>query len=42
MAGLIRVGVVGLGQWGQHHVRIYHHLPDVVLAAVVDLSLIHI
>jgi len=38
MAGLIRVGVVGLGQWGQHHVRIYHHLPDVVLAAVVDTA----
>jgi predicted dehydrogenase len=37
MARLIRVGVVGLGQWGQHHVRIYHHLPDVALAGVVDL-----
>ena len=32
----IRVGVVGLGQWGQHHVRIYHHLPDVALVGVVD------
>jgi predicted dehydrogenase len=38
MGRQIRVGVVGLGQWGQHHVRIYHHLPDVVLAGVVDTS----
>jgi predicted dehydrogenase len=38
MARLVRVGVVGLGQWGQHHVRIYHHLPDVKLAGVVDTS----
>jgi predicted dehydrogenase len=38
MARLVRVGVVGLGQWGQHHARIYHHLPDVALAAVVDMS----
>ena len=36
MARPIRVGVVGLGQWGQHHVRVYHHLPDVTLAGVVD------
>jgi predicted dehydrogenase len=34
----IRVGVVGLGQWGQHHVRIYHHLPDVELVGVVDTA----
>ncbi len=32
----IRVGVVGLGQWGQHHVRIYHHLPGVTLAGIAD------
>ena len=38
MARLIRVGVVGLGQWGQHHVRVYHHLPGVHLAGVVDTS----
>ncbi|HYM90845.1 MAG TPA: Gfo/Idh/MocA family oxidoreductase [bacterium] len=38
MARLIRVGVVGLGQWGQHHVRVYHHLPGVLLAGVVDTS----
>jgi predicted dehydrogenase len=36
MGKQIRVGVVGLGQWGQHHVRIYHHLPDVSLVGVVD------
>ena len=38
MARLIRVGVVGLGRWGQHHVRVYHHLPGVHLAGVVDTS----
>ena len=38
MARLVRVGVVGLGQWGQHHVRVYHHLPDVTVAGVVDTS----
>ena len=36
MSSQIRVGVVGLGQWGQHHVRIYHHLPGVTLVGVVD------
>jgi predicted dehydrogenase len=35
----IRVGVVGLGKWGRHHVRIYHQLPDAVLAAVVSPDL---
>jgi predicted dehydrogenase len=38
MARLVRVGVVGLGQWGRHHVRVYHHLRDVTLAGVVDTS----
>jgi predicted dehydrogenase len=38
MARRVRVGVVGLGQWGQHHVRVYHHLPDVTLAGIVDTS----
>jgi predicted dehydrogenase len=42
MARLVRVGVVGMGQWGQHHVRIYHHLPDVTLAGVVDTSPIEV
>jgi len=38
MNARIRVGVVGLGQWGQHHVRIYHHLPNVDLIGVVDTA----
>lgn len=38
MGDPIRMGVVGLGQWGQHHVRVYHQLSDVVLAGVVDTS----
>lgn len=38
MSRPIRVGVVGLGQWGQHHARIYHHLPGVQLTAVVDTA----
>ncbi len=32
------MGVVGLGQWGRHHARIYAGLPDVELAGVVDLN----
>jgi predicted dehydrogenase len=32
----IRVGVVGLGKWGRHHVRIYHQLPEAALVAVVS------
>jgi len=38
MSTRLRVGVVGLGQWGQHHVRIYHHMPDVDLVGVVDTA----
>ncbi len=38
MSSPIRVGVVGLGQWGQHHVRVYHHLPGVSLEGVVDTA----
>jgi predicted dehydrogenase len=34
----IRVAVVGLGQWGRHHARIYASLPEVELAAVVDVN----
>jgi len=34
----VRVGVVGLGQWGRHHARIYAGLPEVDLAGVVDLN----
>lgn len=38
MSTPIRAGVVGLGQWGQHHARIYHYLPGVTLAGVADTS----
>jgi len=38
VARRIRVGVVGLGQWGRHHARIYAGFPDVDLAGVVDLN----
>ncbi len=38
MSGAIRVGVVGVGQWGKHHARIYHHLPGARLAGVVDTA----
>ena len=38
MARRVRVGVVGLGQWGRNHARIYAGLPDVELAGVVDLN----
>ncbi|HKX19762.1 MAG TPA: Gfo/Idh/MocA family oxidoreductase [bacterium] len=38
MADPIRIGVVGLGQWGQHHVRIYHQMPGTVLAGVADTA----
>ena len=36
MSSPLRVGVVGLGQWGRHHARIYATLPDVELTGVVD------
>ena len=32
----VRMGVVGLGQWGRHHVRILAQLPGVDLVGVVD------
>ena len=32
----MKVGVVGLGQWGRHHARIYAEFPDVELVGVVD------
>ncbi|HEY6104046.1 MAG TPA: Gfo/Idh/MocA family oxidoreductase [bacterium] len=32
----LRVGVVGLGQWGRHHARICASLTDVELTGVVD------
>ncbi|MDR7417521.1 MAG: Gfo/Idh/MocA family oxidoreductase [Armatimonadota bacterium] len=35
---LVRVGVVGLGQWGRHHARVFATMPGVRLAGVVDLD----
>jgi predicted dehydrogenase len=34
----VRLGVVGLGQWGRHHARVFASLPDVELAGVADLD----
>ena len=34
----LRVGVVGVGHLGQHHARILASMPDVELAAVVDIK----
>lgn len=34
----LRVGVIGLGQWGRHHARVFASLPGVELAGVVDLD----
>jgi predicted dehydrogenase len=33
---LLRVAVIGAGAFGNNHLRVLHHLPDVVIAAVVD------
>lgn len=38
MARRLRVGVVGLGQWGRNHARVYAGFPDVELAGVVDVN----
>lgn len=38
MARRIRLGVVGLGQWGRNHARVYAGFPDVELAGVVDIN----
>jgi predicted dehydrogenase len=35
---LLRVGVVGLGQWGRHHARVFATMPGVKLAGVADLD----
>ena len=32
----VRCGVIGAGQLGQHHVRIYSDLPEAELVGVVD------
>ena len=34
----LRVGVVGVGQFGRHHVRVYSELENVRLVGVVDLD----
>ncbi len=34
----LRLGVIGLGQWGRHHARVFASLPDVALAGVADLD----
>ena len=34
----LRVAVVGAGVFGRHHMRVIHQLPDVELAAVVDVD----
>ncbi|MBU1862348.1 MAG: Gfo/Idh/MocA family oxidoreductase [Candidatus Omnitrophica bacterium] len=33
----LNVGVVGIGQLGQHHARIYHELPEVNLVGLCDI-----
>ena len=38
MADRVRVGVVGVGKWGTHHVRVFHSLPDAALVGVYDLN----
>lgn len=35
---MIRVGVVGVGALGQHHVRVYAGLPEVQLVGLVDVD----
>lgn len=35
----VRVGVVGLGAFGQHHLRLYQEMPGVEIAAVVDIDI---
>lgn len=32
----LRVAVIGAGAFGNNHLRVLHHLPDVTIAAVVD------
>ncbi|NQY73205.1 MAG: Gfo/Idh/MocA family oxidoreductase, partial [Candidatus Margulisbacteria bacterium] len=34
----LRVGVIGLGNMGKHHVRNYHEIPDVEVAGICDLN----
>jgi predicted dehydrogenase len=37
-AEVLRVGVIGLGYFGERHARVYHHLPNAELRAVCDLD----
>lgn len=37
-ARAVRLGVVGLGQWGRHHARVLAAMPGVSLVGVVDLD----
>ncbi len=34
----VRVGVIGVGNLGQHHARIYSRLPEAALVGVVDIN----
>lgn len=34
----VRVGVIGVGHWGQHHVRLYGSLSQATLVGVVDFN----
>ena len=38
MTNRLRIGVIGVGHLGQHHARILAAMPDVELAAVVDIK----
>jgi len=35
---MIRVGVIGTGEWGRNHVRVYRELEDADLLAISDLN----
>jgi len=35
---MLKVGVIGLGEMGKNHVRVYSELPDVELAGIADLD----
>ncbi len=39
MRETLRLGVVGLGQWGRHHARVFASMPGVELVGVADLDL---
>ena len=35
---MIKVGVIGAGQWGKNHIRVYNELPESDLACISDLN----